>query len=141
MNVFARWVLVIVVAVGLGIDAYEHFRVAHNYAFTKTSSLSEATLFRVEAASAVLAAVLVVVWASRWAAAIALAVAGGGLVLLVLYRYVDVGKIGPLPDMYEPIWAVPGKKASVVGEAIAIVGSLALFAHSTATARRRRVAA
>jgi hypothetical protein len=137
MNVIARWALVIVTVVGLGIDAYEHFHVAHNYAFTKTSSLTEATLFRVEAALAVAAAVLVIVWASRWSAAIAFAVAGGGLFVLVLYRYVNVGKIGPIPNMYEPIWEVPGKKASVVGEVIAIVGSLALFAYSFAASPRR----
>jgi len=141
MNVIARWGLVIVIVVGLGIDAYEHLKVAHNYVFNQTSTVSEATLFRIEAVMAIVAAVLVVVWASRWAAAIALAVAGGGLFLLVLYRYVNVGKIGPIPGMYEPTWAVPGKKWSVAGEAMAVVGSLALLAYSFAATRRRPVAA
>jgi hypothetical protein len=127
MNVFARWGLVIITAFGLAIDAYEHLKVAHNYTFNKTSTLSEADLFRTEAVLAIVAAVLVLVWFSRWAAAVALAVAGGGLALLLLYRYVDVGKIGPIPDMYEPLWGVQGKKWSVAGEAIAIVGSLALL--------------
>jgi hypothetical protein len=127
MNVFARWGLVIVTVVGLVIDAYEHLKFAHNYTFQKTSTLSEAELFRTEAVLAIAAALLVIVWSSRWAAAVALAVAGGGLALLVLYRYVDVGKIGPIPNMYEPVWDVQGKKLSVAGEAIAIVGCLALL--------------
>jgi hypothetical protein len=127
MNVFARWGLAIITVLGLAIDAYEHLKYAHNYKFNKTSTLSQADLFRVEAVLAIVAAVVVLVWFSRWAAAIALAVAGGGLALLVLYRYVNVGKIGPIPNMYEPLWDVQGKKWSIAGEAIAIVGSLALL--------------
>lgn len=141
MNVIARWGLVIMVVVGLAIDAYEHFQVAHNYVFNKTSTVSEATLFRVEAVLAIVAAVLVIVWASRWSAAIALAVAGGGLFLLLLYRYVNVGEIGPIPNMYEPTWQVPGKKWSVAGEVIAVVGSLGLLGLGFAGARRRPAAA
>jgi hypothetical protein len=37
----------------------------------------------------------------------------------VLYTYVDVGPLGPLPDLYEPTWAVAGKSASAVAEGIA----------------------
>ncbi len=136
MNVFARWGLAIITAVGLAIDAYEHLKVAHNYTFNKTSTLSEADLFRAEAVLAILAGLLVLVWTSRWAAAVALAVAGGGLILLLVYRYNNVGAIGPIPDMYEPLWNVQGKKPTVVGEAIAIVGSLALL-----LVPRRRTAA
>jgi hypothetical protein len=138
MNVFARWSLVIITVVGLGIDAYEHLKVAHNYVFNKTSTVSEATLFRTEAVLAIVAAVLVIVWASHWSAAFALAVAGGGLILLLVYRYNNVGKVGPIPNMYEPTWAVPGKKWSVAGEAIAIVGSLGLLALSLVRSRSRR---
>jgi hypothetical protein len=136
MNVIARWSMTALIAVGLGIDAYNHLHVAHNYAMNKTSTISEATLFRLEAGLAIAAAVLVIVWANRWTAALALAVAGGGLVLLVLYRYHDVGRVGPLPDMYEPSWAVPGKKWSVAGEAIAIAGSLGLLSTTWFRARR-----
>jgi hypothetical protein len=139
MNVVARWALVVVTVVGLAIDAYEHLKVADNYRFNKTSTISEATLFRIEAALAIAAAVALIVWASRWSAGFALAVAGGGLILLLVYRYNNVGKIGPIPNMYEPTWAVPGKKWSVAGEAIAIVGSLALLAYSFALRPRSRV--
>jgi hypothetical protein len=136
MNAIVRWSLTVVVVVGLAIDAFNHFHVAHNYVYNKTSTISEATLFRIEASLAIVAALAVIVWASRWTYAAAFAVAAGGLVLLVLYRYDNVGKIGPLPNMYEPTWDVPGKKWSVVGEIIAIVGSLGLLAASFPGSKR-----
>ena len=138
MNVIARWGLIVITVVGLAIDAYVHLKIAHNYKFNKTSTISEESLFRIEAALAIVAALLVIVWRSRWAAAFALAVAGGGLVLLVLYRYVDVGKVGPIPSMYEPTWEIEDKKLAVAGEAIAIVGSLVLLGYSLVTSRGRR---
>jgi hypothetical protein len=35
-----------------------------------------------------------------------------GPLAAVLYRYVDVGSLGPLPDLYENTWQVPGKLLS-----------------------------
>lgn len=137
MNVFARWSLTVLTVVGLAIDAYNHFHVAHNYTFNKTSTISEASLFRIEATLAVIAAVAIIVWANRWTALLALAVAGGGLILLVVYRYNNIGTLGPIPGMYEPSWDVPGKKWSVIGEIIAIVGSLGLLLGTFAGSRRR----
>ena len=40
---------------------------------------------------------------------------------MLLYRYVDVGSLGPLPDMYENTWQVPGKLLSAYAEAAAVV--------------------
>ncbi|MDQ2747922.1 MAG: hypothetical protein M3Y44_00050 [Actinomycetota bacterium] len=137
MNLVARWGLVVVIVVGLGIDAYTHLDLADIYAGVKTSTVSQATLFRIEAIAAILAAVAVVVRANRWTAAIVAAVAGGGAFVLLLYRFASVGKIGPLPDMSEPFWYTK-KSLSLTGELIALLGSLALLAQS---ARRRRVAA
>lgn len=136
MNAIARWSLTLLVVVGLAIDAYNHLHVASNYSFNTTSTISEATLFRIEAALAIVAAVAVIVWANRWSAAFALAVAAGGLALLLLYRYVDVGTIGPLPNMYEPAWNVPGKKWSVIGEVLATVGAFGLLGGHLIRARR-----
>jgi hypothetical protein len=87
MNAIVRWSLTAVVVVGLAIDAFNHFHVAHNYVYNKTSTISEATLFRIEA------------------------------------------------NMYEPSWDVPGKKWTVVGEVIAIIGSAGLLAASSLGAR------
>jgi hypothetical protein len=40
---------------------------------------------------------------------------------VVLYRYVDVGVLGSLPDMYENTWQVPGKLLSAYAEGAAVV--------------------
>jgi hypothetical protein len=39
--------------------------------------------------------------------------------------YVDVGTLGPLPDLYKPTWAVPGKSSS--GVAVGIATFLAII--------------
>jgi len=137
MNVIARWGLVVVIVVGLGIDAYTHLDLADIYTGVKTSTVSQATLFRIEAVAAILAAVAVVVRTNRLTAAFVALVAGGGAFALLLYRFVDVGKLGPLPDMYEPFWYTK-KSLSLTGELIAFLASLALLAY---TARRRPVGA
>jgi hypothetical protein len=52
------------------------------------------------------------------------------------YTYVDVGALGALPNMYEPTWALPGKRLAAVAEAAATVTAalgLAVVVH----ARRR----
>jgi hypothetical protein len=126
MNPTARWALTALAVIGLGIDAYTHFDLAHDYVFNKTSTVSQGTLFRVEAVLAILAALAVILRATWWTAAIALAVAGGGLALLLVYRYVNVGVIGPLPNMYEPIW-YHEKEVSAAGEALAVLASLGLL--------------
>jgi hypothetical protein len=133
MNVVARWGLVLVIVVGLGIDAYTHLDLADIYTGVRTSTVSQATLFRIEAVGAMVAAVAVVLRANRWTAALAAAVAGGGAFALLLYRLVNVGKLGPLPDMSEPFWYTK-KSLSLTGELIALLGSLALLAYG---ARRR----
>jgi hypothetical protein len=48
--------------------------------------------------------------------ALAALVAGSAATAVLLYTYVDVGALGPLPDMYEPTWALPGERASAVAE-------------------------
>jgi hypothetical protein len=54
---------------------------------------------------------------------------------VVLYRYVDVGKLGPLPNMYEPTWALSAESASPWAEAPAVI--LAAAGMLTTRARTR----
>ena len=96
-------VLAVLVAAGLAYDAKVHLHLASSYD-PVGSSITQGGLFRVEAGLAIAAAVLVLVSDSRLAWAAAGLVGLGGLVAVVVYRYYDVGAIGPLPDMYEPIW-------------------------------------
>lgn len=119
--------LTAVVVVGLGVDAWVHLDLASAFSHVRTSTMSQADVFRIDAVVAIVAAVALLVRPRRYTAAFAFAVAAAGTVAVVLYRYVDVGAIGPLPNMYDPYWAPVGKALSAVGEALAAACSLALF--------------
>ena len=122
-----RTLLIVVVVVGLGIDAFVHFDLASRYAGVKSSTLSQGDLFRAEGAIAVLAAVALVVRPRRYTAALAFLATAGGTAAVLLYRYVDVGAFGPLPNMYEPLWS-PRKTLSAWAEGIAALAALILLA-------------
>jgi hypothetical protein len=118
------WVLRLLTAAGLAVDAYVHADLAATYD-PVTKTISQGDLFRIEAGAAALAALLVVLFGTRllvWAYALLVAAAGLGAVLL--YHYVDVGAVGPLPNMYDPIW-YPEKTASAVAEATATLTAVA----------------
>ncbi|WP_145909891.1 hypothetical protein [Kitasatospora viridis] len=118
------WLLRLVTAAALAVDAYVHADLAAGYD-SINKGISQGTLFRIEAGAAALAAALLVVAGRRvvvWGYAFLVAAAGVGAVLL--YRYVDVGVLGPLPNMYEPVW-FPEKTASAIAEAAAVVTALA----------------
>lgn len=126
-----------VIAAGLAVDAYVHLHLASDYAMVKTSVVSQATLFRIEGIAAIVAAVLVLVW-PRWATALfALAVSGGGVAAVLLYTNTDPGRIGPLPDMYEPVWFAE-KTNSAIAEAIAAAVALVLLLILVRDVRRTR---
>ena len=126
-----------IVAAGLLVDAYIHFDLASQYDPITSGTISQGNLFRVEAVAALLAAVLVVAVRRRATDLLALSVAAGGVVAVLLYRYVDVGPIGPLPSMYEPIWYAE-KSISLVAESVAAVAAAVAFVSSGRSARSGR---
>jgi hypothetical protein len=69
---------------------------------------------------------------------IALLVAASAVGAIFIYTYVDVGVLGPLPNMYEPTWALPGKRLTAVAEvaatSTAAVG-LAVAVHARRSTR------
>jgi hypothetical protein len=104
------------------------------------ATISQGALFRAEAAVAVAVGLLVLVRPrpSGWLAALAVAVSA--LAAVLLYRYVDVGALGPLPDMYEDTWQVPGKLLSAWAEGTAVVlAGLGLLTHREHSERQRLV--
>ena len=120
----------VLVAAGLTVDAIIHFQLAPLYQLAQPNGVGEGNLFRIEAVSALLAAAYVLLRGSRPAYAVAAMVALGGAAVVVLYRYVDVAAIGPIPHMYEPIWFFK-KTLSAIVEAGA--GVLALLGLATTT--------
>ncbi|WP_207933597.1 hypothetical protein [Actinomadura sp. GC306] len=127
-------ILRLLVAAGLAVDAYVHWVFAPDMEFVRGGAIGGDVLFRVQAAVAAAVAVLILVRASRWVYALAFVVAASAVGALVLYYYVDVGPLGPLPDMYEPVWYAE-KTLSLVGEGVAALAALAGF---FLTGRERR---
>lgn len=82
--------------------------------------VSQGDLFRIEAAVASVAALIVLAVGRRAGFGLAFAVAASALGAIVLYRYVDVGSLGPLPNMYEPAWFTE-KSIAAAAEAVATV--------------------
>jgi hypothetical protein len=127
--------LAVGVATCLAIDVYVHLADAGDYGAVRTSWLSQATLFRIEGVAAAGVAAALLLWRRRWLFLVAAAVAVAGVGAVVLYTYVDVGRLGPVPNMYEPSWVLPGKLASAWAEG---VGALVALAGSILTSHRRR---
>ena len=119
-----RKTLVGVTVAGLAVDAYVHLHLAGEYDKVK-GTFSQGELFRIEAVLAIVAAILLLVRPGRLTAAIAAIVAGGGVFALLLYYFVNVGKIGPLPNMYEHLWFTE-KIVTLVAQTVATVTALAL---------------
>jgi hypothetical protein len=128
-------VLRLVVAAGLGIDAYVHATLAGKYDVV-TGTISEGNLFRAEAALAAVAALLVLS-GKRAAYALALVVAVSAVTALLANTYAHPGAIGPLPDMYEPTW-FGEKVAALIGEAVAATAAAALGTDRWHRRRERR---
>ena len=118
------WARALIVA-GLAIDVGVHWHLATRLdpvMSTVSPHLTEGQLFRVESVMALVAGVLVVALPRWWTAALAFLVAAGGVFALLLYALVDVGAVGPLPNMTDPTWYTE-KTVSLVGEAVAALSA------------------
>jgi hypothetical protein len=124
-----RILLRVIAAVGLAIDAGVHAKLAPQY------DAVSGTLFRIEAGAAALAVVLVLLWRRRPGDVFGVLTAAAGLAALLVYRYVDVGSLGPLPNMYEPVW-FSDKVWAVVGQVMALVALLPLLLPARKAAPR-----
>lgn len=131
------WLLRLLTVAALATDAYIHADLASGYD-PVTGGISQGDLFRLEAGLSALAALLLLVTASRLAWAFALLVLASALGAILLYRYVDVGTLGPLPDMYEPVWYTEKTVAAWVeaaGTLTALAGLLTRSLHPAARSR------
>ncbi len=114
------------VAATMAVDAYVHLHDAAFYDLVGTNAVSQGTLFRIEGVVAVVAAVVLLIWPRPITWAASLVVAGSAFGAVMLYTYVKLGALGPLPNMFEPTWALPGKLSSAwaeaIGTSLALVG-------------------
>lgn len=121
------WVLRVGVAAGLVVSAVIHVQLAPGYQQAAPGGIGQGTLFLIQAGTAVLAAVFVLLRGSRTAFAAAAVVALSSLAAVILYRYVQVPAIGPLPSMYEPVWYT-AKTITAIADAAA--GALAVAGYA-----------
>lgn len=132
-----RILLRLIAAAGLAVDAYVHTDLSGRYA-SSGGSISESTLFLIQASLAAAAALGLVVRGRRPEAAFGFVIAALALGAVLLYRYNDVGTLGPLPDMYDPAWYTE-KTVSAIAEAVAVVACAALLAMPVRTSAARRL--
>ena len=100
----------------LGISSYVHIHLADNYPYIGT--ISGTQMFYAQGITAAVIALALLITGHRlvWVAAAALGIASFAAVML--YRYTDLGAIGPLPNMHDPTWQPsPDKLLSAVVEA------------------------
>ena len=126
----------LVVVTGLAVDVYVHLHLAAGYD-ANTAVISEGALFRLEAGVAAVAALLVLLTRTQIGVMVALLVAAGGVGAVLLYQNVDVGAVGPLPNMYEPLSYLE-KTYSLIAEAVAALAALALLALHRARGTQHR---
>ena len=122
-NIGLQAVVRVLVVVGLAIDAYVHFHLAYQFKYNTDGVISGDWVFRLEATAATVAALLVLVRANRVTYLIAFLVAAAGTFAVVAFTEWNLGKIGPLPTIYDPFWYTE-KTISLVGEAVAAVAAL-----------------
>ncbi|WP_369203960.1 hypothetical protein [Streptomyces sp. PU-14G] len=119
---------------GLAVNAYLHATLSGDYDRV-SADISQGDLFRIEAGLSALGALLVLVWWRAVSDAFAWLLSAAGLALLLVYAFVDVGELGPFPDMYEPGW-FDDKRLAVVALSFTLVMSTFLLVSHTRRSRR-----
>jgi len=110
-----RLVLRVIAAACLGISSYVHLHLAHRYGYPGT--ISGETIFRIQGIVAATIGVLLLLTGNKWVWVAAALVGLASFTAVMLYRYVDVGAIGPLPNMYDSTWQPsPEKLLSAIVE-------------------------
>jgi len=111
----------LIAVAGLSVDAYVHLDLASTYSEAQ-APINEGILFRAEAVLALLTALALIVYARRLSFLLGFAVSASALTLMLISRYVDLGPIGPFPDLYDPVWFLE-KLWAAGGEAAAAIAS------------------
>jgi hypothetical protein len=122
----ARWAARALVAACLAVDAYIHLKLASARPPASPGGISQGVLFYAQGGVAILAALLVLFRGTRATFGFAFLIAASALAVVLIYRYIDVGALGPLPDMYEPAWYTT-KIIATIAEAVAVPAAIAGF--------------
>jgi hypothetical protein len=134
------WVLRLITAAMLALTAYVHADLAPVYDNNRDATLTQGDVFRIQAGLASFAAlaVLVLAWRTLWsllAWALAIVVAASALGAVLIYAHYDIGRLEPLPDMYEPLWYAEKRQAAFAA-GIATGAAVLGFGLTAISARR-----
>lgn len=113
------------VGLALLVDAGVHVWLAPDAQLAAPGGIGGGWMFRLQALAAVLAAAYLLWRGSRLAYAVAAVVLLSVFAAVLLYTYVDVPAIGPIPPMYDPFWTPPKVISTVVegiGAVLAVTG-------------------
>lgn len=124
----------VAVAAALAVDCVVHLQLADAIQLAAPGGIGGGALFRGQAIAAGLAAVLLLATRRRFAYVVAGLVALSAFVPVLLYTYVAVPAIGPIPSMYDPTWS-DKKIVSALAEGLAVL----LAAVGSVVARRPSV--
>ncbi|WP_109474252.1 hypothetical protein [Ornithinimicrobium cavernae] len=113
-------VLRVLVALALLTDAVVHLRLAPQMQLAAPGGIGGAWMFRLQAIAALVAAGYLLWRGSRLAYLIAAVVLVSVFAAVLVYSFVDVPAIGPVPAMYDPFW-YPEKTLSTVVEGLGAV--------------------
>jgi hypothetical protein len=117
-------------AMALAVDACVHWDLTARYAGNVgTGALTQGDLFRVEAIVSALVAVMLMATGRILAWAVGWLVAASAVGAVLLYHSYDPGQLGPLPDMYEPVW-FREKVVAAAAEGLAVVTASAGMAEA-----------
>lgn len=124
----------VLVAACLAVDCVIHLKLADAIQIAAPGGIGGGNLFRAQALAAGLAAVLLLVTGRRFAYILAGLVALSAFIPVLLYTYVAVPTLGPIPSMYDPTWS-DDKVISAIAEGAAVL----LAAIGVAVTRGRPV--
>lgn len=121
-------------AAALGISAYVHLHLASHPFNPAPGTITQARLFYAQGVVAAVVGLALLATGNRYVWWLAALVGASSFAAVMLYTYVDVGKIGPMPNMNDPGWIPsPEKALSAIAEAAVVV----LFVMNEAVRRTR----
>lgn len=131
----------VAVAAALAVDCIVHLELADAIQLAAPGGIGGGALFRGQAIAAGVAAVLLLLTGRRFAYILAGLVALSAFGAVLLYSFVAVPAIGPIPSMYDPTWS-DKKLISAVAEGLALllaaIGSLATRRRTVSSRSRPR---
>lgn len=131
-GIWRELVLRLLVVAALAVDAVVHLQLAPAIQLAAPGGIGGGTLFQLQAGAAIVAGLWLLLRGSRWAYLFSALVLASVFAAVMLYSYVDVPPIGPIPRMYDPLWGT----TKIVSTVVEALGALLALAGASVTRRK-----